>query len=265
MKSLRGLLFITALTMLLPSFCAAADWGVSFENKLGGAQYFETYKPLSLKSKTEALYYEGVVAAVYQRKQGVVGRIDFSMPVTPSDVETWKTADVTIQTSDLKSWGTKSNIELGYAIPSFEDRLVFAPMCRYGVNFTRFSRPNVNILNAGTVTSVVNEDCWVHHIDIGARFTNYISDKFTLKFMALCGIVVSNTVHTSEVKSINGIGGSIIETDMSLDYRFTESMRIGIGWFFGVQNLEGATSGAIVWPDNELYTYGGTASLTKEF
>jgi len=268
MKSLRGLLFITAITMLLPSLCDAANWGVSFENKIGAATYSETYKPFELKGRADTFYYEGVVAATYQRpkgEKGVVERIDFGMPVTPYGPEVWKVSGRRYQTDDMRFWGAKTNIEFGYAFPVLEDRLTITPIGRYGFNFTRFSRTNFTLLNILRSSIVVNENCWVHHLDLGARITHYASDRITFRFMGLFGFVVSDIAHNSVLGSITGDGGYIAETDFNIDCRFTETMKATLGGFFGLQHLEGGESDTAIWPDNTLTTYGGMLSLTKQF
>lgn len=258
----RGI-FVAMCLAMAASFAVAENWSVDLENKIGGAHYTESFD--NVDSKWNAFYYKGILSANYFKEGSIVGRLDFAMPVTSSSEESWNVSGIKYQTNDMMFWGMESNIELGYAFPIVKEKLDLAPIGAYGFSFTRFTRTNFNILNIITSTAIVDEDYWVHHLDIGGKLVYKASDKWTADLKGLYGFVVYDSAHNSEYGTLKGGGGYIIKTELNVAYLFADNLAVSCGAFFDMQHLKGGTSGSIVWPDNDLYTYGGKLDLRYRF
>jgi len=258
-----GWIFTMTAVILLPSLANASNWDVEFLNRIGGATYQEEYS--TIDSDWSAFYYEGIIAVNYFQEKGLVGRFDLGFPVTASAEEQWNVSGTKYQTNDLKFWAIESNIELGYAMPIIVDKMPFSLLGGYGFNFMRFTRTNFNVLNIITSTAIVDEDYWVHHLDIGGKLDYKISDKLKMDLKAMFGFVVYNSAHNSVLGDVDGDGGYVFRTESNIAYSLSKSWALILGGFFTLQHLEGGTSGNLVWPDNDLYTYGGNLSVKYKF
>ncbi len=263
MKVIKLAVVALAMVVLSPYIARAADWDIAFENKIGGTHYHEEYS--TIDSKWNAFYYEGLISANYFKEKGLVGRVDLGIPVTASAEEQWDVSSVKYQTDDMKFWGMEGNIELGYAMPIIVDKMPFALLGGYGFNFTRFTRTNFIVLSKITSTAIVDEDYWVHHLDLGGKLVYNVSDKLKVDLKSMFGFVVYNSAHNSVLGDVNGDGGYTIRTETNVNYKYSENLALSLGGFFTFQHLEGGTSGNLVWPDNDLYTYGGNIAVKYLF
>ncbi len=262
-----GIVCIILAVVLIPCLAGASDevtgWSIEADNKIGGATYQE--KEVSIDSNWTTFYYEGIVAVDYFKEKGLIGRIDFGMPLTASGEETWDINTKRYQTNDMSFWGMESNVELGYAFPVVADKWGVAPLGRYGFSFTRFTRTNFNVLNIITSTAIVDEDYWVQHIDMGGKFFYKVNDKLNFDIKGLFGFVVYNSAHNSVLGTINGGGGYMTMAETNINYNIYKTWSIAGGGFFGLQYLKGGTSGNMLWPNNYLYSYGGKINLKYTF
>lgn len=267
MKIKAGAAIVIAVSLLAVPCAFAASVGkgldVALENKIGGVTYKEDYS--NVDSDWNAFYYEGLLSVNYFKENSLIGRIDFGMPLASSSEETWRVSGAKYQTNDMKFWGMESNIELGYAMPVISDKMLAAMLGGYGFSFTRFTRTNFNVLNIITSTAIVDEDYWVHHIDIGGKLVYSVNEKLKVDLKGIFGFVVYNSAHNSVLGDVEGEGGYLVKTETNIDYDIAENWALTLGGFFTLQHLEGDTKGNLTWPDNDLYTYGGNIGLKYTF
>ena len=264
MNRLAGILSCALVSVVIASSVWA--WEIDIDNKLGAATYGEKYS--NLDSEWNAFYYEGLVAVGHYPSEGLIGGVDFGIGMTPSADEEWDLSNIKIQTNDLKFWQLENNAEIGYVLPFFVDKAPIAPIIGYGWSFTRFERTNFNILDLLISSETIREDVWVHHLDMGFRITFLTHRKdMRVHARAIYGLVLYSSAYNNGYDTtIEGDFGSfLVKGDLGVDYDITEHLTLNFSGFVGIQHLEGGTSGMIVWPENDLNTYGGKIGVTYKF
>jgi len=135
----------------------------------------------------------------------------------------------------------------------------------YGFGFDNFKRSNFNILDIITLRDTVSEKYYLHHADIGFMAKQKINDKFNVSGAFSYGYIFYNQANNSILGSIKGKGGYLFDVNLGVGYYLTDCLKLSLGGFVELQHLKGGTKDDVIWPDNDLNTYGGEAGVRYKF
>ena len=257
-----GLLFAGFLSVASYAYA----WEINADSKLGVATYREEYG--IIESDWLAFYSGGIISLGHYPEEGFIGGADFGMGFTPNADEDWEITGRPFQANDMRLWEMENNFELGYIIPVLIDKIPIAPLFGYGWRFTRFKRENFAIADMDISSESVEEDFWVHHLDAGLRFSyKTMNEKFKIDLRGIFGFILYSSAYNNAFDTTieGGDGSFLIKIDLGVSYEMTEHLSLNVAGFTGIQHLEGSTSGNIVWPDNDLNTYGGKIGIKYIF
>jgi hypothetical protein len=200
--------------------------------------------------------------------EGFLGGIDFGMGFTPDANEDWEISNTLFQSNDMRFWELENNIELGYVIPVLADDIPIAPLIGYGWRFTRFERSNFNLANLTLSSESIEEDFWTHHLDTGLRLSFRTKDNdFRVTLKGIFGFILYSSAYNNAFDTTieGGNGSFLVKVDLGVEYDVTEHISFTASGFTGIQHIEGSTKNNIVWPDNDLNTYGATIGMRYLF
>jgi len=265
--------------VVLSALLAAADnahaWEFSFENYTAGTLYSEDTSSggTSINSDWKAFYYKGTGILSKYDHENIQGEAFYGMFLTPKENESWDMNGSEVQTNDMSFWGIDTGVLLGWAFPlKMSDvkppdgfNITLTPLIGYEWKFERFTRQNFVVLQAITISDIVDEDYSIHSLDIGGRI-DVVNGKFTVYAKPVFGIVLYNSAKNSVIGgSIKGDGGFLFNLDAGVDYAMTQNLTLGLAFKMELQNLNGSTKDNVIWPDNTLQTYGGTVNARYRF
>lgn len=248
---------VLGMGLVAAGVSGAYCWEIEFNNQIGTVDYEE--KALDIKNDWDAFWYKAVLETNNCDKKDLEFESRTGLFFTPVETETWFVEGTKYQTNDMDFWGWDTNVDLGWALG--ESNMTLTPFAGYGYRNIRFKRTNFNVLNIITSREVVSEYYYIHYLEFGAGLDYAFDDKLSLLIRGSAGPVISNKAHNSVLGNITGDGGYIVGGETTLDYHLNDSLTFSFGAFAELQNLEGGTSGDVIWPDNKLKTIGGILGL----
>lgn len=239
-------------------------WEFDAKFKPAGAGYKE--KEANVKSDFKVFYPEFLFSAARHFDYDIPVAVDFSIGQSATAKETWYISDMKYQTNDLNFFRANLKGNVGKTFYLDESRQFgLTPFLGYGFRFINFQRSNFNILNLITIRDTVNEKYYIHHGDIGFRANQKINDKFGISGALSYSYVFYNEADNSILGKIKGKGGYLFNVNMGMEYYLTDSIELLLGGFVELQHLKGGTKNDIIWPDNDLNTYGGEVGVKYKF
>lgn len=255
------LLFIFCWLLLLPEGRAEGisppkRWSFSVDNRVGGATYEE--KESTITSEWRNIYFRTDLGFdnLDDHNTALKIKTNLSFFITPADTETWHVSDVKYQTNDMDFLGINPGLEAGYQFNNLSSRCSFAPFLGYNYKRIKFDRTNFNIIDTITSRDVVSEIYDIHYVDLGTYWDYVIDKKWDIFSRVSYGYVLVNNADNSALGKIDGGGGYLVKTDLGLEYQLDKGGSISFGGFFELQHLEGGSKDNVIWPDNDLNTYG---------
>ncbi len=244
-------------------------WQMTSDVEIGTLSYEEDASSVGVTSDLGSSYGKLNIEYGESNEEQLEAGIHISLFQSLEDEENWHLGGFgLIQTNDTDLWGVNASANLGWAFvihDEIEESVILTPYAGYGYRFWEFSRSNFNVL--GTVVEVgeVSEDYNIHYLDFGSRLIWNVSRKTSFKVGWGYGWVRFTEANNSELGKIEGEGGRIIQWDVALSYLFSENVAAFAGFGFESQNLDGGTSGNVIWPDNEAIFLGGKVGAVYRF
>jgi len=227
------------------------------------AEYKE--KEQGIESSFRAFYPELWLSAIYRTQNDFFGSLEGSFGRTLTEEEDWKSNGTYVHSNDLNFYfGTfRAQAGKGVIVQMLGD-LHLAPFLGYGFNYMKFERSNNNVIGAFS-RNVANESYYTHHADAGLKLDKKFGEKFFVSASGLYGYVFYNEADNGNLGWIKGKGELITEANVNLKYFLTKQLKLLLGGFFDYQKLKGNTKDDVLWPNNELYVYGGQAGIELSY
>ncbi|MDD4957028.1 MAG: hypothetical protein PHH49_06470 [Candidatus Omnitrophica bacterium] len=252
----------------------AVAWKVDVESYSGYVTYKESedLSGTQLDSNWSAYLNRTGLALKEYDHESWEGEMRVGFSFTSEDSETWDVGGARYQTNDMKYWALDSGFLLGWAVPldmgsSSEPNMYLTPLIGYNYKFMRFTRTNFNILNTITITDTVDEDFYIHALELGGKFDFMVNEKLALFVKPIWGIVLYDYAHNSIGGGIEGKEGSYyINLDTGVEYSIDENWVVGLLFRAEWQRLKGGNrDNEVFWPDNSLDAYGGEVNVAYRF
>ena len=108
---------------------------------------------------------------------------------------------------------------------------------------------------------MVKEKYYLHHTDLGLRFTNKFGEKWALSGKGAFGYVFLNEAKNSSLGTVDGGGGYLIDGNLNLSYSLSARWQFLLGGSAELQSLKGGSKEDVIWPDNDLRIYGADIGM----
>lgn len=249
------------LTPLYAQGSLLEGWQFNIDNKLGAATYEE--EESDIEGEWSNFYYRLDASLDNLRNLEVPFKLKAGLGyfLVPTDTETWYIKDIQFQTNDMDFWGLNPCLEAGYRFGTgLEQTLSLTPFVGYGYKHIKFKRTNFNILNLITSSEVVSETYSIHYLGLGCYLDYALNERWGIFSRLAYNYVINNKADNSVLGKIDGGGGYLTQADLGLEYRLNEQSSLALGGFVELQHLRGGETQTVIWPDNDLNSYGGLIS-----